>query len=861
MFWRRWVWIVLSAVTIGSSGVRAQDRGAAALVAALDGLGTTMRVLMIGAHPDDEDTQLIAWLSRGRRVETAYLSLTRGDGGQNIIGNELGEALGAIRTQELLAARRVDGGRQYFTRAFDFGFSKSSQETFENWPRDSILRDVVTVVRAFRPHVIVSVFTGTPRDGHGHHQAAGILARDAFELAGDTVRFPRSTTSGLPPWTPLKFYRGASFRSDAATLAINVGEYDPVLGRSYAEIAAVSRSQHRSQAFGTLERKGVRFDYLQREAVRVAAPDDPRMERSPFDGIDTSWARFRPLMTSGAARRALDSLPSALARLRQNVDVRRPERSLPGLAEVRRLLTVLCGGSLPGSCRAGGTDLGRDLEASLGSVLDRLERAAVLATGVAVEATAARELWAVGEEVAVQVAIYNRGRTQLAVRSVQVRLDDSVASAGAQLPTTLLPDSSANLTLRSAFRRASEPWWLREGRWGSMFVAGVDGTPEADLAREPAVATVQLEAGGMPFALSLPITYRYADQIEGEVNRPIRGAPAIAVALDREVEYIPAERAIDRVFRVHLTAIGAGAKEVRVALELPRGLIADSSSRSVSLPGPGARRTLEFRVRGQLPRGRYTIAAVASSDSTSYRRGFVTIEYEHIGTQRIYRDAAVRLEAVDLVVPAGLKIAYIPGVGDNVAPVLSQLGLDVTVLDPAAIPATDLQDFATIVVGARAYEANEALVANNARLLEFVRNGGTLVVQYGQYEMMQPGIMPYRINIARPHDRVTVEAVPVRFLEPDHPLLAYPNRITSADFDGWIQERSLYMPRTFDSEYRPLLEMSDPGEQPNRGALLVAKYGSGLYVYTTLAFFRQLPNGVPGAARLFVNLLAARAQR
>jgi LmbE family N-acetylglucosaminyl deacetylase len=266
-----------------------QDRGASALGAALRGLGVSTRVLIIGAHPDDEDTQIIAWLSRGRHVETGYLSLTRGDGGQNAIGNELGEALGVLRTEELLAARRIDGARQYFTRAYDYGFSKNAQEAFTQWPHDSLLLDVMTVVRAFRPHVIISVFTGTTRDGHGQHQAAGILAREAYDWSADTARFPRSSTAGHGAWTVSKFYRGASFRRENGTLQINVGEFDPVLGRSYAELAAISRSQHRSQAFGTLQQLGVRLDYLQREATRVPAPEDPKAERSLFDGIDTTW--------------------------------------------------------------------------------------------------------------------------------------------------------------------------------------------------------------------------------------------------------------------------------------------------------------------------------------------------------------------------------------------------------------------------------------------------------------------------------------------------------------------------------------------------------------------------------------------
>ena len=290
----------------------AQDRGATALGSALQGIGNTMRVLMIGAHPDDEDTQVIAWLSRGRHVETAYLSLTRGDGGQNAIGNELGEALGVIRTEELLAARRVDGGKQFFTRAYDYGFSKNAEEAFTQWPHEELLRDVVTIVRAYRPHVIIGVFSGTPRDGHGQHQAAGILAREAYDLAADTVRIPRSASAGNGPWTVSKFYRGASFRRENATFSFNVGEYDPLLGKSYAEIAAISRSQHRSQAFGTLQPLGARLDFLQREHSRVPAPADAKAEQGLFDGIDTTWARHRREVKGAVALAALDSLPAAI---------------------------------------------------------------------------------------------------------------------------------------------------------------------------------------------------------------------------------------------------------------------------------------------------------------------------------------------------------------------------------------------------------------------------------------------------------------------------------------------------------------------------------------------------------------------
>ncbi|HEX7121671.1 MAG TPA: PIG-L family deacetylase [Gemmatimonadaceae bacterium] len=868
--WVRGVTILLALVLAPGMASGQELVGANALAEALEGLGVSTRVLMIGAHPDDEDTQVIAWLSRGRHVETAYLSLTRGDGGQNIIGNELGEALGVVRTEELLAARRVDGGRQYFTRAYDFGFSKSAEEAFTQWSRDSLLRDVVTVVRAFRPHVIISVFTGTPRDGHGQHQVAGILAREAYDVSGDTVRFPRAATNGYGPWTVTKFYRGASFRPEAATLRFNVGEYDPVLGRSYAEIAAISRSQHRSQAFGTLQRRGVRWDQVQLEASRVSAADRGTAEQSLFDRIDTTWARFRSVVQDPGARAALDSLPAAFAAAKASFDAFAPEKSIPALARVQSLLLRLCSSTetqvgatacnLPRSAPAQGTtNRETDLSITREIALDRANRALVLATGVALEATAAREVWALDEAVPVSLTLYNRGRLPVQVTgySTPRRRTELTSSRGA---LELLPDSAVNWqdTARVATPSATptQPYWLVRPRNGSMYESPTTGVDERAVAVE-ALASVNVQVNETHFTIVQPITYRYVDQVRGEINRPIADAPAVSVLLDHELQYAPANTPIERAIRVHLRSASSDTQRVSVALRLPAGLQADSASRSVTLPGPGAQRTVTFTVRGQLPVGRHAIDAVATSGGRTFQQGYILVDYEHINPRRIYRPSRLTIESVDLEVPENLRVGYIQGVGDNSAPMLEQLGIDVTLIDPATIASVDLSPFTAVVVGPRAYEASPALAASNARLLEYVRNGGTAVVQYGQYEMMLPGMTPFPITINRPHDRVTVENAPVRIVEPDARVLTTPNRITEQDFEGWVQDRSLYMPRTFDERYQAPLEMNDPGSPPIRGALLVAPYGRGTYVYTAIAFFRQLPNGVPGAARLFVNLLAA----
>ena len=853
---------LLGALVTPRAPLAAQRGGAAELGALVQGLGVSARVLMIGAHPDDEDTQLITWLAKGRHVETAYLSLTRGDGGQNLLGNELGEALGAIRTEELLAARRIDGGRQYFTRAFDFGFSKTSDETFAHWPHDSILRDVITVVRAFRPHVITSVFSGTPRDGHGHHQVAGILAREAYELAGDTVRFPRSATNGHGPWTVPKFYRRP--RGDSATIRMNVGEYDPLLGRSYAELAGESRSQHKSQAFGALELKGVRWFELRRMGSRVPAPGDATREQSIFDGIDTSWARLRGALASPAATAQLELLPDAFDEVLRRFTPFDPAPLVAPLVRAQQLLNVICAAPANGATDgcAGPT---RGPTSETGTTIDvarrRVDEALALATGIAVEATTDRTVWALGERIPVRVTTYNRGRFAVRV-SASIRSEAGEVPAGPERsPALLLPDSSRTDTASITLARPSQPWWLAQGRTGAIFATPTSGVAENSQLRLPLTASVIVRFEGAVFPVTVPVVYRHADAIRGEVNDVVAGAPAISVLLDDEVEYAPANAPLQRAIRVHLRSAAGGPRDATVSLTLPNGLLVDSARRTVTLAGTGATQTLTFNIRGRLPAGRHSVEAVATSGGERFASGYTLVDYEHIRPQRLYRPSRLAFEAIDARFPASLRVAYIAGVGDNVAPALEQLGVAVTALTPEMLPRIDLSGFGAIVVGPRAYEASAALVANNGRLLDYARNGGTLVVQYGQYEMMQPGVMPYPITINRPHDRVTLEDAPVRIIDSTATLLRAPNRITAADFAGWQQDRSLYMPRSFDNRYQPVIEMSDPGEPPNRGGILVAPYGRGTYVYTTLAFFRQLPNGVPGAARLFVNLLAAKAGR
>jgi LmbE family N-acetylglucosaminyl deacetylase len=732
-----------------------------------------MRVLWIAAHPDDEDTNLIAWLARGRNVETAYMSLTRGDGGQNLIGNELGEALGVIRTEELLAARRIDGAHQYFGREYDFGFSKSADETLRHWPRDSVLNDVMTVMRAFRPHIVITTFSGTPRDGHGHHQVSAIIAREAYNLAADTVRFPVARFGR--PWTPLKLYRLARFSPQDRTLAINVGEYNPYLGLSYQEIAADSRSQHKSQGEGTLRRKGVVYDYLMREDSRIAAPP-AKEEQSIFAGLDTT----KLLVEDGRVT---------------------PPPAPPT---------------------------------------------------VELEAIADRPVLAEGDLAQLTVTVYNRSRAPI---SFFHPVTEKLAQGA-----TILPDSSYRWTEAwGANVPISQPWWLTRPRNGDLFDVKLDGISE-DQRAKTYWERAEVVQNGRRFTISAPIVYHYVDRVRGDVQLPLTVAPGVSLTLDQSVAMARANAMLNQLIKVTLRSAYKDSTPVRVTLSLPKGITVDSATRSVTM-APGGTRTLTFRLRGRLPTGIKRISATATAKGRTFDSGYIPIEYPHINPQRIYRPSTLTVNAVDVVLPSRLNVAYIQGVGDNVAPVLQQLGVQLTMLDPDDIPQTDLGRFTTIVVGPRAYQANQTLIDNNEYLLGYVRNGGRMVVQYGQAEMQRPGIMPYPITLGQPAARVTDENAAVAFTDPKSPLLMAPNRITQEDFSGWVQERSTYMPSTFDPHYQSVLSMNDPGERPNRAAILAVPYGRGSYIYVTLALFRQLPAGVAGGARIFANLLGGNSIR
>lgn len=843
----------IAAALLFSSGIAGaqQPTGSVALGDLVQGLGVNTRVLVIGAHPDDEDTYLISWLARGRKVETAYLSLTRGEGGQNLLGNELGPALGQIRTEELLAARRVDGGQQFFTRALDFGYSKTLAETSERWPRELILRDVVQVIREFRPHVIVSVWTGTPSDGHGHHQYSGVIAREAFIAAADSSRF--SGVGGTGPWAAGKLYRvarvarGFSVTPDSGEITgnvrIDVGEYDPLLGRSYAEIAALSRSQHSSQAMGMVLTLGTLWDGLMLDTSRVGLTAST--DKSIFDGIDTTWTRFRAVLPP-TSHQPLESLASASRDAQQAFDALAPEKLIAPLGRVIRSARAL---EDPAEAAAA------DLALAIETVIDRASRALLLAAGVTLEALASREQVAVGDSVDVAVSVFNRGGARVELLDGQISVEHSL--------TDLLDDAAPAVTVplrgeHRIVRRVGMPtitqsWWLARGIDTAHAVYRVD-----DLVTDTYVSSAQLRLridSVEVRAPDVPVVFRFADPARGELRHPLVGVPRISILMSDTVQYFRANQAMNRSVRVQVSSGASTTDTVTVELRLPPGLIADSTTRRVVL-NPFASTALTFTVRGVLRPGAHLVRARATDRSGTYAQGYVTIQYPHIRPQRQYQPAATRLIAVGVASPLNLRVAYLRGVGDNVPPMLEQLGIAVRPVVPDDIAALDPASTSTLVIGPRALEVLDPPGPTAAAIQGFARRGGTVVMQYTQIAN-RAGILPYPVTLSSPADRVADETAPITILAPAHRLLRSPNVIGDADFASWVQERGLYMPRTFDPRWTTLIETIDPGERANRGALLVAAVGKGTFVYTTLSFFRQLPAGNPGAARLFVNLLSA----
>jgi len=875
------IWAALASVPPwgAASGLHAQEDpwaggsvGTGLLLRKLDGV---KRVLMIGAHPDDEDTALLAALARGMGAEAAYLSLSRGEGGQNLLGPELDEGLGLVRTGELLAARTLDGGKQFFSRAFDFGYSKSAEETLRFWPREEILRDVTWVVRRFRPHVIVSVFSGTPLDGHGHHEVAGMMAHEVFHVAGDPSRFPDQMAEGGAPWTPLKLYRLTRRNPEEGGTVVETGSFDPLLGRSHFQVAMQSRSQHRSQDMGAAQPLGPRRSALALAASRVETHSPDEL----FAGVDTTLlglARGLGEPAGPPVREALEEYRGALGRARQGLSVTEPwgatshvGRALEALEHAFSFLGGLGGPE-------GGSQAADELRGVLEVRLPVLREALMRSAGIVADVRIGADLLVPGETVEVTVEVWNGGPFRLAGLRTELELppgwsaDPEDALEGRER-RDLAPGEVARWVLRVRVPANAEPsrlYYLREARDGAMYrwpedsAAGLQGTPGR---QDPVHALLSMEVeGAAPLTVRRAGRFRGVDKASGEYSARVLVVPALSVALEPSSLAWPRESAEPRELTVHVSNQAGEARRGTVRLEAPPGWGVSPREHTLELAGAGAETSVSFLVipPARVPAGVYAIRArVGTPDGLEYGEGLTLVDYPHIPRAALFPPAEATISVFPVEVEAGLRVGYVMGSGDVGAEAIRQMGAQVELLDAGAVRAGAYQGLDAVVLGIRAYETRPDLVAANDRLLDYARGGGTVIVQYNKYEYPEGGFAPYAVTMSRPHDRVTDETVPVRILRPDHPVFRYPNPIDSRDFDGWIQERGLYFLRSWDERFTPLLEMGDPGEDPLRGGLLVAKVGEGAYVYTGLSLFRQLPGGVPGAHRLLANLISLRGSQ
>lgn len=867
-------------------------------------LGHYKRVLMIGAHPDDEDTELLTVLVRAMGAEAAYLSLNRGEGGQNLIGPELGEALGLIRTEELLAARRLDGARQYFTRAYDFGYSKSLDETWQHWPRDTILKDVVRIVRRFRPQIIVSIFTGTPRDGHGQHQAAGWAAYEAFRVAGDSTRFRELLSEeGLVPWAPLKLYRSARFDSAATTLTLNGGVLDPAVGKSFHQIAMAGRSLHRSQDMGQLQRMGP-------SNVRLALVEDrtaPARGGGLFAGVDTTMAAMPLGERRAGASAALiregippPSLSSYVARIDSLVAARGSSRQRGLLARAAADL----GRAVAEPPRSGATGGGRGVYYTRGIELEdqlgHLNASAWHMGRVVFDAVLDDDRVVVGQRLRWTLSTWNASELpRLAdMRAAEcLPLGDCQGPEPDSMPLTVQPGQVGTVTADYEVleQRPSTPYFLILPRHGDIYrwpelrpdqLSFTSSPPYGEPFEPPTfVGSVEVNAGegdSLGASRVAEAVFRFNDQARGEVRRPAIVVPRIDVKLDPATELWPTSSLVPHRFTVTLTHGAKDSTSGTVGLELPRGWPPLASQR-FSFSREEERESFVFEVRppARLMADSTVIRAVAKDEEGGrYELGVYMVDYPHIRPRSYTRAATTTLRIAPLILPRLTRVGYVRGAADQVPEALTGVGVPITVLGEAALERGNLDRYDAIVIGPRAYETDSALVENNRRLLGYVRRGGLLIVQYQQHQFFRGNFAPYPMTVggqplrledstpirsaspatrAAPpvsHDRVTDERAPVKLVATSHPVVRTPNRLRATDWQGWVQERGLYFAHTWDRRYRPILETHDPGETPLLGGLLVATVGKGTYVYTGLSFFRQLPAGIPGAFRLFANLLA-----
>ena len=855
------------------------SEGAAGLIQKLQRLTTTASAMHTGAHPDDEDSALLARLARGDHARVAYLSLNRGEGGQNVLGPEFYEALGVIRTEELLQARALDGAQQFFTRVVDFGYTVNMPETERKWGgRDVPLADMVRVIRMYRPLVVASRFSGTPADGHGNHQLAGALTPLAVKAAADVTLFPDQIAEGLRPWQVRKLYVGMRFgpnQPDLPTLTLPTGLLDHVLGRTYAQIAAEGRSQHKTQEMGSALLHGPQSTGLRLVDSVVPAVDN---EQSVFDGIDVSIPGIATLaqLPPGSLATALATMATAAQEALDSVDVRAPARILPtlarGLKAARDARTAAAALAAPAAARADATFL-------LEQEIREFEEAILHASGVHIEALATSETIVPGGQASISVRAFVPDQVPVTVGALtldlpqgwsQTPLAESPQFGGRGFMARFLREQPARqasfAVTAAATAPLTQPYWLespQDGRAptpaeerGDVYLWRAAGPALVPFAPPMATGRVQLTVAGIELPVEVPVQFRIIDPVRGELRRAFAVVPPLSVHLSPAMDVVSLDRAGKaRQVSVRVESLAPSAQSGTVSLQLPDGWTAQPRQVPFSVEQAGQSATASFTVEAPagVKQGTYLLTALATVGGRDpYASALRTIAYPHIQTHRIYQPARLDLRLVDVKV-APVTLGYIMGTGDQVPEGLRRLGVPVTLLTPEDVASGDLSRFDTIMVGVRASEVRPDFVANHGRLLDYVRNGGTMIVQEQHEVYAQKNLPPFPAEIG---SRVTDEEAPVTILVPTHPVFTTPNRITGDDFLHWRQERNAYGFVKFDAQYTPLLESHDPWDTEQKGGLVYARIGKGHYVYSAYSWFRELPEGVPGAYRLVANLVS-----
>jgi len=861
----------------------AQDQGYVALEQELGRLGTTARLMHTTAHPDDEDGGMLTFESRGKGATALLCTLTRGQGGQNKSGDAFSDELGVLRTLELLAATDYYGVDLRFTRVADFGFSKTPEETFEKWGGHEIaMADLVRVIRTFRPDVLAARFTGTTRDGHAHHQASSLVTQEAFRAAGDPNRFPEQIKEGLLPWQPKKLYIGHFGSSEDANLKFDIGTYSPLLGMSYTQMAVEGLARQTSQGTGGFRvSPGHRYTYYTRVDSTLPKAELKNEESDFFDGIDTTLPALASRLGSDEAkapflRPQLTEMAKLVDQAAKNARPANPSDAgaplLEGLKLTRDLIRQVDQSSLTGAEKL-------ELLTHLRTKEQQFERAANLAMGILLDVSVDPPEGAPGGgffrlEQTLQTAVpgqsftltarfYDRGTKDIEPEKITLDMPEGFQSE--ILKSELKPLHSGDMA-SVQFRvsvpenaQYTKPYWRRKNPYKES----------VDTLNHPAYATLPLppwpieahaiynagEGKGSVHAVAMA---KYVDPVSGQGQHELGIAPALSVEFENPSQLVRIDSGKPFPVNVRVRTQLTTPADATLRFSLPPGWSASPASRPLHLEHEGDVAELQFSIAPKLNReAHYDVDAIADHHGKELTEGFHVVTRSDLDRFYYYFPATLDVSAIRVSLPPGLRVGYVLGAGDDIATTLRQLGIDVEVIAPANLATIDLSRFNTIVMGIRAYDVSTDVRVSNPRLLDFVSRGGTLVLQYNSSvgAFNSGHYTPYPMTDS--NQRVSVEEAPVEILDSQSPILNYPNKISAHDFDGWVQERGLYFMSSWDDHFHPLLASHDPGEQPLKGGLLVAQYGKGTYVYSGYAFFRQLPAGVPGAIRLFVNILSA----